>query len=147
MKTSHEISQMMREYLNKNWRYLLLRWLSFWRDKIRTFQEETGNLYNLEAPSRGAQHTAKEDKSAIQTSSKQVVGEYLPINSTQLPANFGRWCYEALDLQDDLQTSYTGGTVFHLIWKKGSSARQSLQGELVKSIISNYKLPYYNAYI
>ena len=108
-------------------RYLLLRWLSFWRDKIRTFQEETGNLYNLEGTQLGRTNILpKRIKAAIQTSSKQVVGEYLPINSTQLPANFGRWCYEALDLQDDLQTSYTGGTVFHLIWKKGSSARLKL---------------------
>ncbi|WP_275541435.1 anaerobic ribonucleoside-triphosphate reductase, partial [Campylobacter concisus] len=62
-------------------------------------------------------------------------------NSTQLPANFTDDAYEALDLQDELQSAYTGGTVFHLYMKERISSAKACK-ELVKSIISNYKLPY-----
>lgn len=114
------------------------------REKIKTFQQITGNLYNLEAtPAEGTTYRfAKEDikryPDIIQAGTKE--NNYYT-NSTQLPANFGDDPFEALDLQDELQSNYTGGTVFHLYMKERISSKEACKN-LVKNIVTNYKLPY-----
>lgn len=114
------------------------------REKIKTFQQATGNLYNLEAtPAEGTTYRfAKEDikryPDIIQAGTKE--NNYYT-NSTQLPANFGDDPFEALDLQDELQSNYTGGTVFHLYMKEKISSKEACKN-LVKNIVTNYKLPY-----
>lgn len=114
------------------------------REKIKTFQQVTGNLYNLEAtPAEGTTYRfAKEDikryPDIIQAGTKE--NNYYT-NSTQLPVNFGDDPFEALDLQDELQSNYTGGTVFHLYMKEKISSKEACKN-LVKNIVTNYKLPY-----
>ena len=125
--------------------------LDFMRDELRRFQEETGNLYNLEAtPGEGCTYRfAKKDKQLypqiVCANDKAVkengVAPYYT-NSTHLPVGFTNDIFSALDLQDDLQTKYTGGTVLHGFLgeriKDGDTAKK-----LVHKIIENYKLPYF----
>jgi len=115
------------------------------RDKMVAYQEESGNLYNLEAtPAEGTTYRfAKEDFKLFKTDIIQA-GTYPNIyytNSSQLPAGHTDDPFEALSLQDNLQCKYTGGTVLHLYMdgqvKTGDSCRA-----LVKKSISNFKLPY-----
>lgn len=125
--------------------------LDYMRDELRRFQEETGNLYNLEAtPGEGCTYRfAKKDKELypqiVCANDKAVkengVAPYYT-NSTHLPVGFTSDIFTALDLQDDLQTKYTGGTVLHGFLgeriKDGDTAKK-----LVHKIIENYKLPYF----
>jgi ribonucleoside-triphosphate reductase len=125
--------------------------LDYMRDELRRFQEETGNLYNLEAtPGEGCTYRfAKKDKQLypqiVCANDKAVkengVAPYYT-NSTHLPVGFTNDIFSALDLQDDLQTKYTGGTVLHGFLgeriKDGDTAKK-----LVHKIIENYKLPYF----
>lgn len=118
--------------------------LEFMRNKMVAYQEETGNLYNLEAtPAEGTTYRfAKEDNKRypeiIQAGSGKNV---YYTNSSQLPANFTDDPFEALDLQDDLQCSYTGGTVLHLYMKERISSSEACK-KLVKNVITNYRMPY-----
>ena len=125
-------------------REFAIEMIEFLRGKIREFQESTGNLYNLEAtPAEGTTYRfAKEDKKRYPDIIQAGFGENIYYtNSTQLPANFTDDAFEALDLQDELQSSYTGGTVLHLYMKERISSAQACKS-LVKSVVSNYKLPY-----
>ncbi|RUT49376.1 ribonucleoside triphosphate reductase [Campylobacter fetus] len=118
--------------------------IEYLRAKMIEFQRTTGNLYNLEAtPAEGTTYRfAKEDKKRypdiIQAGFDDKV---YYTNSTQLPADFGDDPFEALNLQDELQSSYTGGTVFHLYMREKLSSTKTCQ-HLVKNIVENYKLPY-----
>lgn len=118
--------------------------LDFMRDTMVKFQEETGNLYNLEAtPAEGTSYRqAKMDKEKypdIVTAGTKEVPYYT--NSSQLPVGFTEDIFEALDLQNDIQTKYTGGTVLHIfLGEKISDANQAKN--LVKKIFENYSLPY-----
>ena len=125
--------------------------LEFMRDKLLEFQEETGSLYNLEAtPGEGCTYRfAKKDKEVypqiICANEKLVKENGVPpyyTNSTHLPVGFTHDIFTALDLQDDLQTKYTGGTVLHGFLgeriKDGDATKK-----LVHKIIDNYKLPYF----
>ncbi|MBR8461391.1 ribonucleoside triphosphate reductase [Campylobacter sp. faydin G-105] len=125
-------------------RAFALEMVEFLRGKIREFQESTGNLYNLEAtPAEGTTYRfAKEDKKRYPDIIQAGMDENIYYtNSTQLPANFTDDAYEALDLQDELQSAYTGGTVFHLYMKERISSPKACKN-LVRSILQNYKLPY-----
>jgi ribonucleoside-triphosphate reductase len=114
------------------------------REKMSDFQEETGNLYNLEAtPGEGTTYRfAKEDqkqfKDIIQAGTKEA--PYYT-NSTQLPVGYTDDIFEALDLQDELQKKYTGGTVFHGYMSERVSSGKAC-AQLVKKILTNYRLPY-----
>ncbi len=122
-----------------------LRTLKFMSEVLARFQEETGNLYNLEAtPAEGATYRlARADQERypeIITSGIQEAPYYT--NSTHLPVGFTDDLFEVLDHQDELQTLYTGGTVLHIFlgeqiddWKQ---ARR-----LVRTVAENYHLPYY----
>ncbi len=118
--------------------------LEHMRDRIIGYQEETGNLYNLEAtPAEGTTYRfAREDKKRypeiIQAGSAE---QNYYTNSSQLPANYTSDPFEALDLQDDLQCKYTGGTVLHLYMNERLSSADSCR-KLIKKVLSSNKLPY-----
>ncbi len=118
--------------------------LDFIRNKIKTFQKETGNLYNLEAtPAEGTTYRfAKEDKKRypdiLQAGSDD---EIYYTNSSQLPVDFTQDPFEALLKQDNLQTKYTGGTVLHLYMNERLETIDSCR-EFLKSVMVNFRLPY-----
>jgi ribonucleoside-triphosphate reductase len=118
--------------------------LDFMREKMVEYQEETGNLYNLEAtPAEGTTYRfAKEDKKRYPDILQAGMGENIYYtNSSQLPADFTDDPFEALDLQDDLQCEYTGGTVLHLYMKERISSTEACR-QMIKNVISNYRMPY-----
>jgi ribonucleoside-triphosphate reductase (formate) len=124
--------------------------LDFMRARLIEYQEETGNLYNLEAtPGEGTTYRfARIDKKKfgkiIVANEKDVqIFKAAPYytNSTQLPVNFTSDLFEALDLQDELQTKYTGGTVFHAF--VGEKLEKEGVKKLVRKISNGYRLPYY----
>ena len=118
--------------------------LDLMRKKMIKFQEETGNLYNLEAtPAEGTTYRfAKEDKKRYKDIIQAGFDENIYYtNSSQLPVDYTDDPFEALDLQDELQCKYTGGTVLHLYMKEKISSIEACRN-FVKNVISNYKLPY-----
>ncbi len=118
--------------------------LEFMRDKLKKFQEETGNLYNLEAtPAEGTTYRfAKIDKKRFPDIIQAGFGDNIYYtNSSQLPANFTDDPFEALDLQNNLQCKYTGGTVLHLYMSERLPNGESAKN-LVRKVLTNYKLPY-----
>ena len=114
-------------------------------DRLSDYQEQYGDLYNLEAtPAESTSYRlAKHDKKRfgdIVTASENETPYYT--NSSHLPVGYTSDIFEALDVQDELQTLYTSGTVFHAFlgeklpdWKAAAN--------LVRKIAENYKLPYY----
>ena len=117
--------------------------LKFMRNKLLEFQEETGNNFNLEAtPAEGTSYRIalldRERYPGIITAGKN---KPYYTNSTQLPVNHTDDIFEALDLQDELQSSYTGGTVLHIFVGERITNTRSVK-LLVKTIFENYKLPY-----
>ncbi len=121
-----------------------LEMLEFLRSTIASFQEETGNLYNLEAtPAEGTTYRfAKEDKKRFGDILQAGEGENVYYtNSSQLPADFTNDPFEALDKQDELQCAYTGGTVLHLYMNERLKSSVTCK-KLIKNILTNYKLPY-----
>jgi ribonucleoside-triphosphate reductase (formate) len=121
----------------------------FMRDKLTAYQEETGDLFNLEAtPGEGtSRRLANSDKkkypgiiTANEASVKKGATPYYA-NSTQLPVGYTHDLFDALDKQDSLQTLYTGGTVFHVfVGEKLPSAEAAKN--LIRKITSNYSMPY-----
>jgi ribonucleoside-triphosphate reductase len=114
------------------------------RDRIKQYQEETGNLYNLEAtPAEGTTYRfAKEDKKRFDDIIQ--AGEEKNIyytNSSQIPVDFTQDPFEALMLQDQLQCKYTGGTVLHLYMSERISSPEACKN-FVKKVITHFKLPY-----
>ncbi len=120
--------------------------LNHMRERLADYQEKYGDLYNLEAtPAESTTYRlAKHDKKHypdIITAGQEGDTPYYT-NSSHLPVDFSEDIFEALDIQDELQTLYTSGTVFHTFlgeklpdWEAAS--------KLVKTIAENYKLPYY----
>ena len=119
--------------------------LNHMRERLSDYQEEYGDLYNLEAtPAESTSYRfAKHDKARypeIITSGTDSKPYYT--NSSHLPVGYTDDIFKALDVQDELQTLYTSGTVFHtFLGEKVSDWRQA--AILVKKIAENYKLPYY----
>ena len=124
--------------------------MDFMTDVIIDYKKETGNNYNLEAsPAEGASYRlAKKDKEnypdIIVANEKEYKKSAKPFytNSTQLPVNFTDDIFEALNLQDELQAKYTGGTVIH-IFAGERIYDLDVMKNLVKKICTNYKLPYF----
>ena len=120
--------------------------LNHMRERLSDYQEQYGDLYNLEAtPAESTTYRlAKHDRKrwpGIRTAGKPGDTPYYT-NSSHLPVDYTVDIFDALDIQDELQTLYTSGTVFHAFlgeklpdWKAAAS--------LVRTIASNYKLPYY----
>lgn len=122
---------------------LAIRTLNYMRDVIKDIQDETGHYYNLEAtPAEGTSYRlAQKDKE--QFADIITAGEQVPYysNSTQLPVGFTDDIFETLELQDELQSLYTGGTVLHLYL--GEEVRDTRTTKaLIKKIFTQYKLPY-----
>ncbi|RXJ82616.1 ribonucleoside triphosphate reductase [Arcobacter sp. F2176] len=118
--------------------------LDFMRDKMIQYQEETGNLYNLEAtPAEGTTYRfAKEDKKRFKDIIQAGFDKNIYYtNSSQLPANYTDDPFEALTLQDDLQCKYTGGTVLHLYMNEKISSVEACR-KFVKNVLTNFRLPY-----
>ena len=114
------------------------------RDRMKEFQEETGNLYNLEAtPAEGTTYRfAKEDKKRFPNILQAGQEENIYYtNSSQIPVNHTEDPFEALYLQDELQCKYTGGTVLHLYMSEKISSPEACK-QFVKKVLSNFKLPY-----
>lgn len=114
------------------------------RKKIISFQEETGHLYNLEAtPAEGTTYRfAKEDKKRFPSIIHAGTEEHpYYTNSSQLPVGYTDDPFEALELQEELQKKYTGGTVLHLYMSEKISSAKSCR-EIVKRALTNYGLPY-----
>lgn len=118
--------------------------LEYIRNRMKEFQEETGNLYNLEAtPAEGTTYRfAKEDKKRFKEIKQAGMGDNIYYtNSSQIPVDFTDDPFEALMLQDELQCKYTGGTVLHLYMREKLSTPEACRN-LVKKVLSNFKLPY-----
>ena len=114
------------------------------RGKLLSYQSEQGTMYNLEAtPAEGTTYRfAKEDKKRF----PDIIQAGTPsnpyyTNSSQLPAGYTDDPFEALELQDDLQRKYTGGTVLHLYMNEAISSSDACK-KIVKRALTNFKLPY-----
>lgn len=125
--------------------------LNFMREKLMDYQVESNVLYNLEAtPAEGTSYRfAKADKlkfpeiiCANEKAYRERGAEPYYTNSSQLPVDFTDDIFAALDLQDDLQTRYTGGTVFHGFIGERMPSPESTKN-LVKKIAEKYHLPYF----
>ena len=117
--------------------------LDFMRGEITRFQEETGHVYNLEAtPAEGTSYSlAQLDKKKYPDIITAGVDAPYYTNSTQLPVGFTDDIFETLDLQDELQCKYTGGTVLHLYL--GEQIRDvEVAKQLIRKAFTNYQLPY-----
>ncbi len=124
--------------------------LEYMREKMTTYQDETGNYYNLEAtPAEGTSYRlALKDKKffpeimvANEDSYQNGMAPYYT-NSSQIPVDYTDDIFENLDLQDNLQTKYTGGTVVHLFIGEEITDINAVK-KLVRTICENYHLPYF----
>ncbi len=120
--------------------------LNHMRERLMDYQEKYGDLYNLEATPaesttyRLAKHDLKRFPDIITATESSETPYYT--NSSHLPVDFTADIFDALDVQDELQTLYTSGTVFHAFLGEKLANWQSA-ANLVKKIAENYKLPYY----
>jgi len=122
--------------------------LDFMRKKLVQFQKETGNNYNLEStPAEGTSYRlARIDKEKYTdiicaTANEHNHAEPFYTNSTQLPVNYTDDVFEALDLQDEIQVKYTGGTVFHTFAGERIDDPEAVK-RLIKKMCYSYHLPY-----
>jgi ribonucleoside-triphosphate reductase len=124
--------------------------MDYLRELIAKIQEDTGEIYNLEAtPAEGTSHRLsmldkKKYPDIISANEADVLrgaASYYT-NSSQLPVNFSDDIYETLNLQDSLQTKYTGGTVLHIFLGEQVSDMTVIKG-LIRKVADNYRLPYF----
>jgi ribonucleoside-triphosphate reductase len=124
--------------------------MDFMREKLVAFQKDTGNYYNLEAtPAEGTSYrlamidkTKYSDILCANEEAYRMGAEPYYTNSTQLPVDFTDDVFESLDLQDELQTKYTGGTVLYLFAGERIENTDTVK-VLIKKICENYRLPYF----
>lgn len=145
------MNEMVRNFSNDEYditsyegQKMCIELLDLIRSKMSDYQEETGNLYNLEAtPAEGTTYRfAKEDiKRFPDIIHAGTEKEPYYTNSSQLPVNFTDDPFEALDKQDELQCKYTGGTVLHLYMTERLSNATACKN-LIKKVLTNYRLPY-----
>jgi ribonucleoside-triphosphate reductase len=131
-------------------RQFALKVMDFLREQIAQVQEQTGDIFNLEAtPAEGTSYRlALLDKkqhpdilSANETEHRQGAAPYYT-NSTQLPVDYTEDLFETLQLQDELQSRYTGGTVLHIFLGEQITETDALK-QLVRKITAGYRLPYF----
>ena len=119
--------------------------LNHMRERLSDYQEKYGDLYNLEAPpaESTSYRLAKHDRNRYpEIITANMNGTPYYTNSSHLPVGYTEDIFSALDIQDDLQTLYTSGTVFHaFLGEKLPDWRAA--ADLVRKIAENYKLPYY----
>ncbi len=124
--------------------------MDFMRNRLVEYQEESGNIFNLEAtPAEGVSYgIARKDKEAfphiIVANEEEYKNGAEPYytNSTQLPVNYTDDLFEALQIQDELQTRYTGGTTFHIFLGESISSVASVK-KLVLKVCEQFRLPYF----
>ncbi len=123
--------------------------LAHMRERLQEYQVETGQLFNLEATPaestsyRLAKHDKEEWPDIIASGiSPDGSGEPYYTNSSQLPVGFTADIFDALDHQEELQASYTGGTVFHVFLGEAPDDWRAVR-DLVRTIASNYRVPYF----
>jgi ribonucleoside-triphosphate reductase len=125
--------------------------LDFLRDLMESIQGETGEIFNLEAtPGEGTayrlalidKHQYQEGIQCANEAEYRNGADPFYTNSTQLPVNYTDDIFEALDLQDDLQTRYTGGTVFHIFLGEQVHEIESAKN-LIKRVTDHFRLPYF----
>lgn len=130
---------------SKEGEILAVEVLDFMRERMKAYQEKTGNLYNLEAtPAEGTTYRfAKADRKAFGSAIIQAgKGDNIYYtNSSQLPSYYTDDPFEALEKQDNLQTKYTGGTVLHLYMSEKLSSGDACK-KLMKNVLENHRLPY-----
>lgn len=120
--------------------------LNHMRERLSDYQEEYGDLYNLEATPaesttyRLAKHDVEQFPDIITAGKKGDTPFYT--NSSHLPVEYTSDIFDALDIQDELQTLYTSGTVFHAFLGEKLDSWESA-AKLVRTIAENYRLPYY----
>ena len=135
-----------KDLTNKETQEFTKKTLNHMRERLSDYQEQYGDLYNLEAtPAESTTYRlAKHDKKHypdIITAGKPGDTPYYT-NSSHLPVDYTADIFEALDIQDELQTLYTSGTVFHAFLGEKLPDWQAA-AKLVRTIAENYKLPYY----
>lgn len=135
---------------NPSAREFALKILEFMRERIMDYQTETNHLFNLEAtPGEGTSYSlARKDREhypeiifANQENVKNGSEPYYT-NSSQLPVNMTDDVFEAMDMQDEFQIKYTGGTVFHIFVGEKIPNKDSVKN-LIKKISYKYRMPYY----
>ena len=126
------------------------RVLTFMRDKMSEYQEETGDYFNLEAsPAEGAGYRLalldeRSGRDMIFANGKSEEGKKVYYtNSTQLPVGYTEDVFKALDHQDELQPLYTGGTSMHIFIGEEIKDVQTVK-QLIKNIATSYKMPYFD---
>jgi ribonucleoside-triphosphate reductase len=131
-------------------REFALKVMDFIRDEITRIQEETGEIFNLEAtPAEGTSYRLammdkKEYPGIICANEEECRRGADPFytNSSQLPVNYTDDIFETLVLQDDLQTKYTGGTVLHIYLGEQVSDIETIK-RMTKKVVTNFRLPYF----
>ena len=118
--------------------------LEFMRDRLVKYQESTGSMYNLEAsPGEGTSYRlARMDKKQYPDIITAGNGDPYYTNSTQLPVDHTDDLFDAIKLQDDLQTKYTGGTVLHGFIGEKITNIESVK-KMIKKVFSKFHLPYF----
>lgn len=118
--------------------------LSHMRGRLADYQEETGDLFNLEAtPAESTSYRlAKHDKERYPDIITAGTEEPYYTNSSQLPVGYTQDIFDALDLQEELQIAYTGGTVFHIFVGEAIADWRAC-AQLVKTIACSYRIPYF----
>lgn len=119
--------------------------LTYMRNRLADFQEETGSLFNLEAtPAESTSYRlARHDKNQFPDIISSGDAEPYYTNSSQLPVAYTTDVFEALDHQESLQRKYTGGTVFHIFLGEAIKDWESCR-DLVKAVANNYRIPYFS---
>jgi ribonucleoside-triphosphate reductase (formate) len=128
-----------------------LKTMDFLLNKLSEFKQDTGEIFNLEAtPAEGTTYRlAKMDKEEfpeiICANEKEMKNNNAApyyTNSSHLPVNYSDDLFEALELQDELQIKYTGGTVFHVFLGESIEDIKSVK-KIIKKVANNFKLPYF----
>ena len=145
------MNEMIRNFTNDehditdDWGHAFaLKMLDHVRSRMVEFQTETGHMYNLEAtPAEGTTYRfAKEDKKRFPDILQAGTPEHpYYTNSSQLPVGYTNDPFLALEMQDDLQKKYTGGTVLHLYMNEAVSSAEACR-ELVRRVLTTFRLPY-----
>ena len=118
--------------------------LTHMRERMQDYQEETGDLFNLEAtPAESTSYRlARHDKEQFPDIITSGTKEPFYTNSSQLPVDYTADVFEALDLQESLQTKYTGGTMFHVYMGEALKDWKAC-ADLVRTISSKYRIPFF----
>jgi anaerobic ribonucleoside-triphosphate reductase len=135
---------MKKDIASSEGRKFAIEVLEFMRDRLVKYQESTGSMYNLEAsPGEGTSYRlARMDKKQYPDIITAGNGDPYYTNSTQLPVDYTDDLFDAIKLQDDLQTKYTGGTVLHGFIGEKITNIESVK-KMIKKVFSKFHLPYF----